>query len=116
MRCWVPDSAASPLISIHAKKCRHCGSEIAAYTEVARDSLDELHHLMEELSKLHSRELRRHAETSRARPLRDRILLLLRDESFQRGIKALAPAALLVLSTLIAVRLTASGLVFGPRC
>ncbi len=99
-------------ISIHAKKCRHCGSEIAEYTEAARESLEELRQLTDELSAIHAKELRRHAETARERPLRERALRLLRDESLQRGFMAVAPAALFLSAALLFLRLSTSGLAF----
>jgi len=107
-----PCPECTELVSIHAKKCRHCGSEIGEYTEAARESLDELRHLTDELSAIHAREMQRHAEAARVTPLRERALRLMRDESLRSGFRALAPAGLLLFSALLCLRMTVSGLAF----
>lgn len=107
-----PCPECAEFVSIQAKKCRHCGSEIGEYTDAARESLEELRQLTDELSSIHAKEARRHAETAGARPLRERALRLLSARSFQDGVRSLGPPGLLLFSVLLFLRLTANGLAF----
>ncbi len=42
-------------VSIQAKKCPHCGSDTAEYTDSAREALEQLNHVTEEIA-AHRRE------------------------------------------------------------
>jgi hypothetical protein len=99
-------------VSVQARKCPHCGSEIAEYTDAARQALGELNALTREIAELHSRELSRYAEGIRARSLRERAALFFADPQVQRDLRILLPAALLLFVVLVLVRVSASGLVF----
>ncbi len=99
-------------VSIQAKKCPHCGSDIAEHTDSAREALEQLNHVTEEITALHAKELARHAEDSRARPLQERLGAFFCDGTVQQDLNVLAPAALLFFSVVVTLRVTASGLVF----
>ena len=99
-------------VSIQAKKCPHCGSDIAEYTDCAREALEQLNHVTEEIAALHAKELARHAENAQARPLLERLSAFFGDSSVQQDLKVLVPAGLLFFSVVVLLRVTTSGLVF----
>ena len=105
-----PECATS--VSIQAKKCPHCGSDIAEYTDSAREALGELNQVTEEIAELHAKQLARHADNAQARPLLERLDAFFRDGSVQQDLKMLVPAGLLFFSVVVLLRMTTSGLVF----
>ncbi len=99
-------------VSIMARKCPQCGSDIAEYTDSAREALEELNRVTEEIAALQKKELARRAEDAQARPILERLGAFVRDGTVQQDMRVLAPGALLFFSVVVLLRLTASGLVF----
>ncbi len=105
-----PECATS--VSIQAKKCPHCGSDIAEYTDSAREALGELNEVTEEIAAIHAKQLARHADNAQARPLLERLDAFFRDGRIQQDLKMLVPAGLLFFSVVVLLRVMTSGLVF----
>jgi len=107
-----PCPECAVLVSVQAKKCPHCSSEIAAHTDTARQALSELNALTREISELHARELSRYAEDAQTKSLAERVTRFFGDPKVQRDLRLLLPAALLFFVVLVLLRLTSTGLVF----
>ena len=99
-------------VSVQAKKCRHCGSEIAEYTDAAQQALAALNLLTQEIAELHAKELSRFADDASRKSLAERVTRFLGDSQVQRDLRILLPAALLFFVVLVLLRSTANGLVF----
>jgi len=97
---------------VQAKKCRHCGSEIAEYTDAAQQALAALNLLTQEIAELHAKELSRFADDASRKSLAERVTRFLGDSQVQRDLRILLPAALLFFVVLVLLRSTANGLVF----
>jgi hypothetical protein len=99
-------------VSVQARKCPHCGSEIADYTHEAREALGELNSLTAELAELQARELSRHADDAQARSAAERWSAFIGSPRVRRDLSLLLPAGLLLFVVLGVLRVSTSGLVF----
>ena len=107
-----PCPECTELVSVDAKRCPHCASDIHVHTGEARSSLEKLHEVMDELAGIHAHVLARHKERLAKTSIGDRLRGLAGDPQLRRDVPVLGPAFAALLVVLVGLRLIAPGLVF----
>lgn len=110
------DQTACPqcatLIKIHAKKCPHCGSDIAKHTEKIRKELGKLMEITGELHELHERYMECYEEASTAQPFLQRVKDFFSDPRLREDLKIILPSFLLFFVVISALKLMGNGPLF----